>query len=496
MIREILGPEISDVVTNLIETCEEIYLVGGSIRDHLLEIPSHDLDFVVKRNALKAAKISADKLGGHYYALDAERGTGRALVEIKGESIILDFATMASEGIQVDLELRDFTINAIAVNIADPKDLFDPLHGAQDLRAGLLRPCSPASFANDPIRTIRAVRFQQRLKLTLDQSAEVLIQAAAPGLSGISAERKRDELFAVFESDNIKQSCELMQSYKIWDQVFPYLPELDRLQDIPRHFHSLKEHTLYVLGYCQQLLEHINGSDIVPENEYVISAWESLDEFQSDLTEYFSRPPHPQRQYDGLLYLAILYHDLSKVEITPVEVSGKIGFPGHAEKSADLFDQTRSNWALSKEEFQFIDRLIRNHMLPEGINGTDEVNSRRVLYRFFQRSGSAGVLIGIFHLADILATYEDTITPERWKKALNTCRTLLECWFRKYNQIVAPPALLSGDEVMRDFGLAPGPQIGKLLEDVQEGQAAGIINNKEMACKHILCLLDRREDKR
>ncbi len=369
MIRKILGPEISDVVTTLIETCEEIYLVGGSIRDHLLDIPSHDLDFVVKRNALKAAKICADKLGGHYYALDAERGTGRALVEIKGESIIL-----------------------------------------------------------------------------------------------------------------------------VWDLVFPYLAELDRLQDIPRHFHSLKEHTLYVLDYCQQLLEHIYGSDIVPENVFIKSAWESLDEFQSDLVDYFSRPLHPQRQYDGLLYLAILYHDLSKVEINPVEVSGKIGFPGHAEKSADLFDKTRSNWALSKEEFQFVDHIIRNHMLPEGINGTDEANSRRVLYRFFQRSGSAGVLIGIFHLADILATYEDTITPERWKKALNTCRTLLECWFRKYNQIIAPPALLSGDEVMRDFSLAPGPQIGKLLEDVQEGQAAGIINSKEMAYKHILCLLDRKED--
>ena len=494
MIHEILGPEISDVITALIETCEEIYLVGGSIRDFFLDIPSHDLDFVVKRNSLKAAKICSDRLGGHYYALDAERGTGRALVEIRGESTILDFATMASEGIRADLALRDFTINAMAVNLAEPEDLLDPLSGLQDLHTGVLRLCSPASFVNDPIRTIRAVRFQQRLNLTLDQAAEALVRDAAPGLSSISAERKRDELFAVFESENIKQSCILMQSYKIWDQVFPYLSELDRLQNIPRHFHSLKEHTLQVLDYCQQLLEHINGSDIATENVFIKSACESLDEFQSDLADYCSHPIHPQRKFDGLLYLAILYHDLSKVEILPVEIAGKIGFPGHAEKSADLFDKTRSNWALSKEEFQFVDHIIRNHMLPEGINGTDEVNSRRVLYRFFQRSGSAGVLIGIFHLADILATYEDTITPERWQKALNTCQTLLECWFRKYNQIVAPPALLSGDEVMRDFRLAPGPQIGKLLEEVQEGQAAGLISNKEMAYQHIHCKLDRKEE--
>ncbi len=494
MIRTILGPKISDVVTGLIGTCGEIYLVGGAVRDHLLNISSHDFDFVVKNNALKAAKICADRMHGSYYALDQERGTGRVLLELRGESIILDFATLASKGIRKDLELRDFTFNAMAVDLNAPDDLIDPLSGAQALHDKIMRPCSASSFENDPIRTIRAIRFQQRLELQVEESTATLIRSAAPGLKNISAERKRDELFAVFESAHIKESCLLLQSYQIWDEVFPYLSDLDQLEKVPRHVHSLMDHTLQVLDYSQILVNHIKGNQVETDNKFVKSGWEILDEFQIELDEYFAHPIHSQRQYGSLLFLAILYHDLSKVNIIPQEVGGKIGFPDHAQKSAEIFSKTRSNWALSKNEFDFVDRIIRNHTLPLGIQGTHEARSRRELYHFFQRSQSAGVLIGILHLADILATYEDTLTSARWEKARETCRTLLDCWFRKYNQIVEPPVLFTGDELMKEFGLEPGPQIGEILMNIQEGQAVGEIWDRKMAAAFVKQYLKKKEE--
>jgi len=495
MIREILGPEINDVIASLVDPCEEIYLVGGAVRDNLLRLPSHDIDFVVKKNALNAAKICADRLNGAYYALDAQRGTGRALLEIKGEQIVLDFATLAPAGIQADLALRDFTINAMAIDARNPENLIDPLNGESDLKKGILRPCRPASFSSDPIRTIRAVRFRQRLNLQIEQSTEKLIRAAAPGLAAISAERKRDELFAVFESDAIKQSCQLMQDYQIWDQVFPLLNKLDELEDIPRHFHSLKGHTLAVLDYCQALIAYIHDNKIATEYPFVKSGREILDEFRPGLEAYFAHSIHPPRQHDGLLYLAVLYHDLSKTEIQAQQENGKIGFPDHAEKSADLFDSTRENWALSRDEFQFVDRIIRNHTLPAEIQAADDGQSRKALHRFFQRSGAAGVLIAIFHLADILAAYEDGLTDERWEKARKTCWRLLDCWFRKYHQIIAPPVWVSGDELMQEFGLKAGPQIGKILANIQEEQAAGTILNKETALEYAARLINEQEGK-
>jgi tRNA nucleotidyltransferase/poly(A) polymerase len=495
MIREILGPEINDAIASLFEPCEEIYLVGGAVRDHLLRVPSHDIDFVVKKNALKAAKICADRLNGAYYALDVERGTGRALLEIHGEQIILDFATLTPAGIQADLALRDFTINAIAMDARDPAQLIDPMHGEADLKNGILRPCGRSSFTSDPIRTIRAVRFQQRLDLKIDRANEDLIRAAAPGLAAISAERKRDELFAVFESQDVKRSCLLMQDYQIWCQVFPLLDKLDQLKDVPRHFHSLEGHTLAVLDYCQQLITYIHDGRMITGQPFLTSACETLDEFRTDLQAFWAHPIHPARQYDGLLYLAVLYHDLSKTEIELQDEDGKIGYPGHAQKSADLFDTTRANWALSRDEFQFVDLVIRNHTLPAEIQVSDDVRSRKALHRFFLRSGSAGVMIAIFYLADILATYEDYLTDERWDKARMTCRRLLDCWFRKYDQIVAPPVLATGDDLMREFGLNAGPQIGAILADIQEEQAAGSISNKDEVLEFAARWLNEKERK-
>lgn len=485
MIHEILGQEIDDAVSALLESCEQIYLVGGVVRDHLLNIPSHDIDFVVKTNALQAAKSCADRLNGAYYALDAERGTGRALIEQDGQPVILDFATLAPGGIQADLALRDFTINAMALDMSNPDVLIDPLNGAEDLQKGILRPCSADSFANDPIRTIRAIRFKQRLNLSLEADTEDLIRRAAPGLAVISAERKRDELFAVFESPQVKQSCRLMQAYGLWNEVFPLLGRLEKLKEVPRHAHSLSGHTLQVMNYCQQLLAHVSGAPVEVENPFVRSAWDLLDEYITGLRDYYAKPIHPQRQYDGLLYLATLYHDLSKTEIEAQEVHGKIGYPGHAQRSAELFDGTRKHWALSRDEFQFVDRIIRNHTLPAAIRDTQDGESRKAIYRFYQRSGSAGLLIAIFHLADILATYEDGLTEERWQKARETAGALLDSWFRQHDRIVAPPVLLDGDEVMRTFQLAPGPQIGALLAAVQEEQAAGGIRDKDMALQLI-----------
>ena len=249
-----------------------------------------------------------------------------------------------------------------------------------------------------------------------------------------------------------------------------------------------------VLNYCQEFIAYITDRNNEMDSPFMRSGGEVLDDFRAELNDYLAHPIHPQRQYVGLLYLAVLYHDLSKTEIEAQEVNGKVGFPNHAEKSADLFAGTRANWALSRDEFQFIDRIIRNHTLPADIQDTEDGDSRRALHRFYQRAGSAGVLVAIFYLADILATYEEGLTEARWEKARKTSRALLDGWFRRYDQIVAPPPLLTGDELMREFNLKAGPQIGKLLAQIQEEQAAGTIRDKRMAFDHAAHLMNRKAE--
>ena len=142
----------------------DIYLVGGAVRDAMLGRDSNDLDFVLAGDTLKIARSLADKLGGAYFPLDATREYARIVLEsdTPGERVKLDFATFQGGSLESDLRMRDFTINAMAVNLNQPGKLIDPLGGAVDLAAKKLRACSPEAMLNDPVRILRAVRLAQK----------------------------------------------------------------------------------------------------------------------------------------------------------------------------------------------------------------------------------------------------------------------------------------------------------------------------------------------
>ena len=129
-----------------------IYLVGGAVRDALLEKTSHDLDFAVARNARAAARHVADSLRVAYYPLDDERDTGRVVtLQPDGSRQVMDFALLQGADIYSDLSARDYTINAMALDLRHPEQLIDPLGGAADLRSRQLR----TLFGNSPGRMTR-----------------------------------------------------------------------------------------------------------------------------------------------------------------------------------------------------------------------------------------------------------------------------------------------------------------------------------------------------
>ena len=144
---------------------QEIYLVGGAVRDVLLGRSSHDLDFAVPGDGIKLARRVANKMKGAFYPLDHERDTGRVvLIHADETRTVMDFATFRGENIEADLRDRDFTLNAIAYNL-QTASVFDPLNGASDLLAKHIRACTAESLTNDPVRVLRAVRLAAGLGL-------------------------------------------------------------------------------------------------------------------------------------------------------------------------------------------------------------------------------------------------------------------------------------------------------------------------------------------
>ena len=151
---------------------ETIYLVGGCVRDRLLDRSLHDLDLAVAHGGRRLARRLANQFQGAYYTLDAERDTGRAILP-GGEAgpLVVDVACLRGEDLAADLADRDFTINALAAEVTRPGEVIDRHGGLADLAAGLVRPVSATSIGDDPVRALRAVRQAAQLGLSLTASS-------------------------------------------------------------------------------------------------------------------------------------------------------------------------------------------------------------------------------------------------------------------------------------------------------------------------------------
>ncbi|MBA2793314.1 MAG: CCA tRNA nucleotidyltransferase [Thermoleophilaceae bacterium] len=196
-----------DVLLPALDGLGPVYLVGGAVRDLLVGQPSFDLDLAVEGDAREVAARLSERLGGE--AVDHDRfGTAT----VRAQSFVADLATTRREryphpgtlpevepaGLHEDLHRRDFTVNAMAIALAEPERgvLVDPLSGREDLDAGVVRVLHPLSFLDDPTRLLRALRYEARLGFALDPDTERLVREAADAgvFATVSGARVRDEL--------------------------------------------------------------------------------------------------------------------------------------------------------------------------------------------------------------------------------------------------------------------------------------------------------------
>ncbi len=185
-------PSLADSVIAFIRKQERpAWLVGGFVRDRLLGRDSHDLDLIVPDGGIRLARAVALAFGGASFVLDDVRDVGRAIVsEPKGESLDVDVARLRLPDLLDDLALRDFTVNAIAmdINVAEPA-LFDPFDGRADLSRGLLRAVTEGAFRDDPLRMLRGARMVAELGFRIEDATYNLIRRDAPLIQSVSGER-------------------------------------------------------------------------------------------------------------------------------------------------------------------------------------------------------------------------------------------------------------------------------------------------------------------
>ena len=458
-----------------------VYLVGGAVRDAMLARPSHDLDFVLPAHALQIARQVADAIGGAFYPLDEERNYGRAIfTEADGTRLVLDFSGYQGADLESDLRGRDFTVNAMAVEARQSQTLFDPLGGAADLHARQLRACSIDAFIADPIRILRGVRLAAAFDFHIQPDSRQLMRQATHLIPRVSPERLRDELFRILDGPRPAAALRGLELLGVLPFVLPELAALKGLKQPSPHIHDAWNHTLDVLNKFHDVLE-VLGRQHDPETAASLHMGQislRLGRYREQIDAHLAAALNPERSLRSLLFLAALYHDIGKPETYSTDDEGRVRFFDHDQVGAQIAGQRAHALQLSNAEITRLKTVVRDHMRPLLLANSGRLPSRRAIYRFFRHAGPAGVDLCLLSLADVLATYGPALPQDLWANHIEVVRTLLSAWWEKPAEIVSPPSLVTGHDLIAELGLSPGPLIGQLLEAIREAQAVGQIQDR------------------
>jgi poly(A) polymerase len=466
---------------------QEIYLVGGAVRDMLLNRLSRDLDFALPSNGISTARKVANVLKADFMVLDDERDTGRVIfTDEEGARTFLDFATYRGASLEEDLRMRDFSMNAIAYNL-QTQTMHDPLNGASDLRAKLIRACLPTSIADDPVRILRGIRQAAEFDFKIELETRKAIKGAVSLLPNVSPERNRDELFKILEGPKPDTALRALELLGVFPHLLPELPAMKGVTQSEPHIYDVWEHTLSVLGYLESIIAALRVGYSAEETNDMFTGLLTLrlGRFREQFAVHFANSLNTDRSVRAALFFAALYHDVQKPATRSVDEAGRVHFFDHDVQGAEVASARARAFNLSNDEVERIAKIIRHHMrfhfFSSRLEGDKQEPSRKAIYRFFRDAGEAGVDLVLLGLADLRGTRSHTLEQETWTAALDIARILLENYWEKPQETVAPPRLLDGNELMKELSLKPGRIIGQLLEAIREEQATGKISTREQA---------------
>lgn len=463
---------------------QEIYLVGGVVRDILLGRALHDIDIAVVGKAIPLARRIANQINGDFYVLDPERDAGRVLLQDEdGRRLSLDFLPLQGVDIDSDLAARDLTINAMAIDLRQPFALLDPLGGAADLISKTLRACGPDSFAADPVRVLRAIRMAATFGMKIEKETRQRMRSTAKDLGQISPERLRDEFFRLLLAPKPATSLRALDLLGAIEPIFPELVKLKAIEQPAPHVFDVWAHTLQVIDKLEFVFHALDdqypqegAADLVAGLVVL-----RLGRYRRQVSKLLAEELVPERPRRALLLWAALFHDVGKPLTRSLEPGGRIRFIEHETRGSEIVEARAESLHLSSAEMDYLRTVVTHHGRPFLLTKEGKPPSRRAIYRFFRDTSAAGVDICLLSLADFLGKYGAEIPEEELIRHLDILRTLLEAYYEEPYKSVSPPALLNGDELMAELGLKPGPKVGEILEALREAQAAGDVSDRQQA---------------
>lgn len=457
-----LPKEVLAIINLMQKADHRIYIVGGSVRDLLLQRDSHDWDFTTSAKPPQMLQLFKESfyensfgtvsvVGEHLYEqLDQDSQN----YSVKKQQEVYEITTFRSEHsysdhrrpdnvawgetVQEDLKRRDFTINAMALEIGLPPSLqkqlrndfaqlpekievdgqlIDPFDGRRDLKQKLIRAVGDPKerFEEDALRMMRAIRMAAQLKLVIDQETLIAIQLKSGHIAHVSWERIRDELLKLIVTDQVVDAFEILATTGLLAHIIPEFTQTKGIEQRGHHVHDVWKHSLLACKFTP-----------------------------SD---------------DPIVKLAALLHDIAKPQ-TQTEIKdqpGEYSFHNHEVIGARIARDIGRRLKLSKKDSQRLFTLVRWHMFYYQPEMTDSA-----IRRFIRN-------VEVENIDDIMALREGDRLGSGSKKTSWRLEEMKERINEQLNQPMQVSDLeVDGHDVMEQLGIKPGPQIGTILDQLFE----------------------------
>ena len=419
-----------------------LYLVGGPVRDHILRRNLRDIDLTTDATPDVIRRIASRAKPSAIYDVGARFGTiGMVFTAADGQPWPVEVTTFRTEqytdgtrkpevrfgtSLEDDLWRRDFTMNAIALDLHDGT-VHDPTGGGEAIAHGVITAVGNAEdrFRDDPLRLLRAVRFTSQLGFVIDAPTEAAISACAGELARISRERIAAELNLILVADRASSGIRMATELGLMAHAIPeVLPMLGTSQR-PRHHKDVFEHTM---GVLDNLLDRVdkNGNDAGNGGDL------------------------------GLRWAALL-HDIGKPSTKSVQ-EGAVHFFGHEEVGARMARRILRGLNLDSTLVTRVEALIRNHLR---INAYEPTWTDAAVRRLIREVGP--------YLDDLITLSRADVTSYRQEKR-DAASLRADEFARRSAELLAAQDIarlqspIDGDELMALFGRPPGPWIRPVKE--------------------------------
>ncbi len=440
----------------------DAWIVGGAVRDAALGRDVVDVDLAVAQDPEVAARAIAKAAGGPAFSLSEEFGTWRAL----GPDWHVDVSGLRGGSIAADLALRDFTINSVAVPLDDPASApVDPTDGLTHLAGRLLRATSDRSFTDDPLRVLRAARLASTRGRQLDARMVELALAAAGRAGEPAGERQLAELRLLIAGGEPIRGLELLDELGATAHVLPELKALRGVEQNPNHHLDVYSHTIEVL---RQLLEVESDLDRYAGDR----AKEVADLLAEPLADDLSRG-------DALRFGAVV-HDMGK-PATRGRHGDYITFIGHDREGAVIVGSLCERLKASRRLTRHLQGLTLHH-LRLGFLIRERPLPRRRVYEYLRDTDPVSADVTLLTVADRLAARGQgpIAGPEMVQAHLDLARDMVGAAL-DWHLDGPPRSPIPGDELAAELGIQPGPELGRIIGEVEAAVYAGEVKGRDDA---------------